>query len=141
MNRTPSVNLTMYEISEQKDMSIKNIERYIKEAAFDCALNYNRNIRPDSQDNTRDCDYTKCDYSCDDIPMNNNPWEPEEIKNLDLSSYQVYYNHDNVKVIINKLKIKFKTYFKLELNQIFDFFKDYLKFDIINALRTIYSNK
>ena len=49
--------------------------------------------------------------------MNTNPWKPEEIKNLDLSSYQVYYNHDNVKLIINKLKIKFKTDDRYQLLQ------------------------
>ena len=131
-----SIDLKLYEISEVKDINIKGVEQIMKESAFDCALNYERN-HIQGYDYKRECNYTICDYRCDDIPMNNNPWEPEEIKNLDLSSYQVYYNHDNVKVIINKLKIKFKTYFKLELNQIFDFFKDYLKFDIINALRTI----
>jgi len=131
-----SIDLKLYEISEVKDRNIKGIEQIMKESAFDCALNYARN-HVQGYDYKRECNYTLCNYKCDDIPMNTDPWRPEEIKNLDLSSYQVYYNHDNVKIIINKLKIIFKIYFKLQLNDIFNMLKDYLKFDVITSLRTI----
>ena len=44
MPQSDSIDLRMYQGSEIKDLNIKGIERIIKEAAFDCALNYNRNI-------------------------------------------------------------------------------------------------
>jgi hypothetical protein len=62
-----SVDLLMYKRSETKDINIKHIERIIKESAFDCALNYERNFI-EGYDGERECDYTSCYYNCDDIP-------------------------------------------------------------------------
>ena len=62
-----SIDLKMYEISEAKDINIKNIEHLIKESAFDCALNYDRN-HITGYDNQRECDYQSCDYDCYEVP-------------------------------------------------------------------------
>lgn len=62
-----SIDLKMYEISEVKDVNIKNIEYLIKETAFDCALNYNRNYI-EGYDSQRECEYKKCNYKCEEIP-------------------------------------------------------------------------
>ena len=62
-----SIDLKMYEISEVKDVNIKNIEYLIKETAFDCALNYNRNYI-EGYDKQRECEYKKCNYTCEEIP-------------------------------------------------------------------------
>ena len=62
-----SIDLKMYETSEIKDVNIKNIQHLIKEASFDCALNYNRNYI-EGYDSQRECDYTSCNYSCYEMP-------------------------------------------------------------------------
>ena len=62
-----SIDLYMYKISQEKDISIKRVERLIKESAFDCALTYDRN-RVFGLNGSRDCDYASCDYDCRGIP-------------------------------------------------------------------------
>ena len=57
----------MYKHSEDKDIDIKLMERLVKEVAFDCALNYDRNRSVGLVDNSRECEYSDCNYSCDGI--------------------------------------------------------------------------
>lgn len=66
--KVKSVDLEMYLVSEVKDVNVKKLERVIKEAAFDCALDYKRNRSYHASNFSRDCDYLECDYDCDDIP-------------------------------------------------------------------------
>ena len=54
----------MYNRSEIKDIKIKEIENRIKRYAFDCAFNFQTNARPSGEDNSRDCDYKDCNYTC-----------------------------------------------------------------------------
>ena len=127
-----SIDLKLYEISERKDINIKGVEQIIKQSAFDCALTYERN-HITGYDYQRECNYTLCDYKCDDI-------NTLEVKDIDYSSYQVYYNNKNIEDIIDKIKEKFKTTFKLKLSTIIDNFKEYILFDIITALRDMINN-
>ena len=107
-NLTESIDLIMYEIAEKKDISIKSVERIMKESAFDCALNYKRNSvsRLDGQ---RDCEYMECYYECDgidqslidmDLPM----------EDLDFSTYQLYYSWNSIKTIIDEIVQLFELY-------------------------------
>lgn len=59
-----NVDIHMYQMSEQKDKNIKGMERILREVAFDCPLNYKRNVKPEFKTGSRDCDYTKCKYTC-----------------------------------------------------------------------------
>lgn len=61
-----SIDLHMYQIAEKKDYKIQQVVRLLKEAAFDCELNKDRNtIRNPNLDNTRSCEYQLCDFKCD----------------------------------------------------------------------------
>ena len=85
---TESINTAMFSVSELKDISIQFILRLMRESAFDCALNYYRNIS--SADGTRDCEYMECEYTCDGV-------DPDEIlhginpDDIDQSTYNLYY--------------------------------------------------
>lgn len=68
-NYKNSFDYILYHTSEVKDMSIKNVERLIREAAVDCALFYKRNKFNSSFDYTRDCDYQPCEYVCDGVDI------------------------------------------------------------------------
>ena len=105
-----SIDYKMYLISEDKDISIKSIERIVKESSFDCALNYNRN-RVYNEDFARICDYQRCDYQCMgqqavDIPANA----------LDLSTYNLFYDRESMGQTIDTIKTYFskKNLYKLE---------------------------
>jgi len=126
----PSIDVSMYEISELKDINIKQIERVMREASIDCSLNYKRNHVTNPVE-MRECDYMDCSYQCDDMILDDDDSE------LDYSTFQLFYQSDNVKDIIKKLVIFFRDTFKLDLNTIIDLFPTYSNFEIITALRTM----
>lgn len=56
---------------------------------------------------------------------------------LDLSTYELYYNKDVVNKIMNDVINLYKHYFKMDLNSIINHFPDYTLFEVITALRNI----
>lgn len=130
-----SIDLEMYEISEIKDMNIKQIERVLSESSFDCSLNYFRNRRI-GKDGDRDCDYMDCDYKCDGV-SEALITEEAMVEDLDYSTYQIYYASPNIKKIMEELVDIFRQRFKMSLNDIIENFSEYTAFEIKTALRTM----
>ena len=136
-DKTPSIDYRMYKTAENKDISIKRIERIMKESAVDCALAYNRNYKPQAGDGSRECDYDVCEYKCEGI-------SDDELKNgvkdidIDYSTYQLYYSV-YTKEITEKIKKLFQINFKLSLKEILQNLpsKKYTNFEIISVLRNI----
>ena len=119
-----SIDIKMYKYSEEKDIEIKKMERLIKEISFDCALNYDRNRSSVSQNKSRECEYSDCNYKCDGI-ISNKDGRPEKPKKIDYSTYNLYYSENEVVKMQNKIILLFKKNFKLTYNDI----KKILKFD------------
>jgi hypothetical protein len=79
----------LYKKAEQKYLLINKIERAMKERAFDCPLNINGNIFNEEVAKYENCslhgdvkcpaicNYTKCDYKCDDPKLNFEYYDPE----------------------------------------------------------------
>ena len=131
-----SIDLYMYEISEDKDISIKSMMRVLMESAFDCSLNYKRNHITD-KDNQRDCEYQNCNYVCDGVDMkyieDNLP-----INEMDDSTYQLYYSNPKVLPIRKKLEKLFDAHNNLSIDSIIKFFEnEYTEWEIRNAVKTI----
>jgi hypothetical protein len=132
-NQSPiSIDLKLYETSEIKDINIKKLERIIKESSIDCGFNYERNFK-DGNDDKRDCDYMDCNYKCDGI---------EQLrlsdKELDYSTYQLYYNSFHIENITNELSIMFRNNFKISLQNIIKhFLENYKEFEILTSLKNI----
>ena len=123
-----SIDMIRYLTSEKKDVSIKNIERLIKESAVDCALFFDRNFVDNAVDNSRDCDYQKCEYTCDGITNLNSQ--------KDYSTYKLYYNNKNINNIINKLKLIFSEVFSISISELLA--KDtFSLYEIFTTLRKI----
>jgi len=102
-DNTPSIDLKKYEVSEMKDMQINSIVRLLMTSSFDCALNYRRNLITNKMyDNTRECNYTQCNYDCRGIDNN---YLATELKKdeLDYSTYQLYYSNEKITEIYNKI--------------------------------------
>ena len=99
-----SIDYKMYKISQSKDISIKSVERVIKEASFDCALNRKRNTIESKYDNKRECNYGNCEYKCDGIIK----YELEQ-DSIDETTYNIYYNDENVDDIIEEILQLMKT--------------------------------
>lgn len=134
--------IEVYEIAESKEYKNTQIYRLLKEASFDCALNYRRNVLPEDTDGSRDCDYRKCNYQCDAFPIikTNRTGKvydysiPED--ELDHSTYNLFYSDDKVKQIRENIIKLFNNYFALKL----DFVKHLLEIapsDVPMLLRAI----
>ena len=126
----PSIDLLMYKKAEDKDISIKGVERIMKESAWDCALFYRRNHLI-GYDNERECDYINCDYLCDNIGV------PSDIQDLDYSTFYLQYDQQNIQNIIDKIILMFRNNFRLDLNTIIDNLPAFKEFEIISALRIL----
>jgi len=140
-----SIDLIMYQRSEKKDVSIKNVERILKESAVDCALNYNRNRKKDTQNFTRDCEYTNCFYDCNYGTFN---IENEEEVVLDYSTYNIYYfrNYDKYMKIKNYIIHDiFNNYFNanylLIKRKVTDYINDISDTNLLNILFDIVNEK
>ncbi len=107
-NPNNSIDYQMYKVSQDKDISIKSIERAVKEASIDCALNKNRNSFKSSMNNTRECEYEDCQYVCDGVPEDYIDNVPEE--EIDKSTYDLYYNSKDINRIIENIQGIFDTH-------------------------------
>jgi hypothetical protein len=135
-----SLDLHKYEISEQKDINIKKMERLLKESSFDCFLNYERNRIGNEHGEigctilegcrgSRECDYMDCEFRCDSMPID---------ETLDVSTYHLYYNQDNINILIQKILELFKVNFSNNFSTINTTFNStYSSFDILSALKKI----
>lgn len=126
-----TVDLQMYQLSEEKDIEIKRILRMMKQSATDCQIHYNRNVRSGDVDYSSKCDYDICHYKCIDP-------DPEY---TDYTSYDVLYSNN----IVNDIKMNiielYKTYFSLSYQDIYSLLESY-KIKFINiAIRDIIENK
>lgn len=126
-----SIDLDMYKLSAFKDISIKSVERVMKEAAVDCGLTYKVNYNPDEADFSRECDYQKCQYTCDGLE--------DYVRKPDLSTYELYYGDSAVRELIQKLKGVFRTEFSLSIDEIEKRIKAdrFTFFEVLTALRDL----
>jgi hypothetical protein len=132
----PSVDLYLYELSEDKDISIKQIIRIIMEAAFDCALNYLRN-RVTGKDGSRECDYTTCEYKCTGVNMKAIREGLKE-NDLDYSTYQLYYINSTGTKIHKRIESLLRQNVKMSLESIIkNLEKEFSEWEIRNALQSL----
>ena len=123
-----SIDLKLYNISEDKDIKIKRLERIMVSLAIDNLINIKRNKRITDLDYTSACFYDKCDYpSFTNEPKNlnaiatlNSNYKYTELKNpyLDTSTFDLYYCEDLLNLIINRLKDLFRSYENLSISSI-----------------------
>lgn len=119
-----TMDIEVYSTAEKKEHKNTQIYRLLKEASFDCALNYGRNVLPEDVDGTRDCDYQKCNYTCDGYPEDKinkegNVYDysiPEE--DLDYSTYNLLYSDEIVKSLRESIKKLFGSYFSLSFEMV-----------------------
>ena len=124
-----SIQLKLYVFSEEKDYSIKSVERLVKEAAVDCQLFYKKNKF--QVDGSRECDYNICEYTCDGITRKNNPVQTE--------TYDLYYSTSNIDEIVRQIKFLFRTKFSFTFDELRnnERLKKFLYFELVSALRKI----
>lgn len=130
---TPKKNLKtideiMLDVSASKDISIKSVERALKESSFDCPLNRGRNINSSKYDNTRQCDYEKCDYACDFIDAS----QYKDV-NIDYSTYNLFYSQTKLSHVIEIIAGILSEHTKVKLYSLYDIFPTD-KFIVLKAI-------
>jgi superfamily II DNA or RNA helicase len=100
-----------YSLASQKDTSNKEIEHLLKKIAIDCPLHLSRNTLPESFDNTRQCDYKKCNYKCKNFSV-----LPDQI---DHSSLNIHFRKREITFIKQALSELFSHNNVLSLSDIF----------------------
>ena len=109
----------IYRRIERKDLIVKRVERILKEVAVDCQLNKALNLYGlDGRDNTRQCDYTDCNYTC----AGNLDKVDEDIESgreeIDTDTYNLHFSEPHIakaELIIYEL---FRFNFVIDLNNL-----------------------
>jgi hypothetical protein len=123
-----SINYMMYKISEDKDVSIKMVERVCKEVSFDCQLNRKRNLLATDVDGTRECEYQTCEYKC--------KYSTNIEDEID-DTYNIYYADERIQAIETIVKQLFRRRFCYDLTEFVSYFSDTHPLVIIRALKRI----
>lgn len=120
-----SIDSQMYKISEDKDIRIKQVERLMKEASIDCALNRSRNVLPTDKPNTKDCDYMECEYKCDlvDEKFYHSNWVGERI----VDTYNLYYAEKEINIVKLAVRKAFGYKFAFDFEELYKFIQDDIK--------------
>lgn len=123
---TPTMDIDVYRIAEEKEYRNTRLLRLMKEVAWNCPLYYARNVLSGDQDGTVDCDYTRCNYKCENFPSqyiekdtDNGVWNytvPEDEMIYDNLYHQ--YQAPLIRKLADNVIELFRIYFSLDLYQI-----------------------
>lgn len=120
-SKRETIDTYIYNIAEKKDYANAQVYRLLKEAAFDCALFYNRNVLPEDVPGTRECDYRgSCEYQCDTWPRGKSLKDPLPDESIDYSTYNLYYSEGKIRETIKNVVELFRNYFSLRIDAIKD---------------------
>lgn len=140
-----SIEEILYSKAEKKYYLIKKIERALKEISIDCPINYNGNVLPEEvkqyencdgikQSNNKacpvKCDFTKCNYTCDDKSLNLKYYDRttnlyKKINRIDLD-FSTFTNN-LAKPEINNIKQLIKTLYRIRFVYTLDQILEYVK--------------
>ena len=119
-----TINAYIYSRAEEKEYKNAQIYRLLKEMAFDCALNYKRNVLEGDTEGSRDCDFQQCNYQCDGFPSvkkTGKVWDYSiPADRLDTSTYNLFYSSGRIKEIIDAIAKLFNNYFSLRIDTVQD---------------------
>lgn len=130
-----TTDLRLYQLAEKKDISIRRMERVMKQVAFDCQIHYQRNVRPTDVDYSAACDYDLCDYPCSSPPPS------EELKLQVLPSYNMLYSSSVAEAISSLFRTLLASRPSISLNELYQQLPDRPPSDILLALEEIVDNK
>ena len=102
--------------TETKDLKIKAVERVLKEVAWDCALNYERNYK-NSKKNSVECDYQDCNWTCYGLTpdTSNKKWRYTNIIEKE-DTYNIFYSHTEKQKIKSILESIFRKNSMVKIN-------------------------
>lgn len=147
----------LYQKAEYKYILVKDIERVLKEASFDCPLNNNGNIFPEEVEKYKNCiipleygkltvkeketvvlcpaacDFQKCDYKCFDNILNENYY------NENTNTYKKIVRNDlDYTTFTNILKKNEVNFVKEKIKELYKYKYVYVLDELENKVRLSY---
>jgi DNA polymerase III delta prime subunit len=139
----------LYKKAERKYILIKKVERSLKQIAIDCPLNRHGNIFPeelsifknckdpyDKKKSAKDivcpskCDYTKCDFVCENPKLNTLYWDDKQMiykkvkkEKLDYSTFTQTLARNEIENVKTKIKELFRVEYVYTLKDILEYVK------------------
>jgi superfamily II DNA or RNA helicase len=136
----------LYQKAELKYLTVKEIERSLKEVAFDCPLLLHANMFPEELDEYKNCvpptqenikagkqicpalcDFKRCDLKCDSNKLNDKYWDEKKNTYKKLQKEDINYNTFNdelakyeISLIKNKIKDLYRFKHVYMYNEIMD---------------------
>ncbi len=127
-HESDSIDLVMYQMSQEKDKRIKLGERMLKEVSYDCGTN--RLVNMQGADGSRECEYLNCVYKCDGL---NEDFSIDQ----DFSTSNYYYSLDEEKEITTIVKRSFRKHTSITLNELKKELINFHPFVIIKTLKNL----
>ena len=145
-----STDETLYQKAELKYLTVKQIERLLKEVAFDCALLLHANMFPEELEKYKDCepyhdnmtsrelknmcpalcDFQKCDLKCNSSKLNKNFWDSRKKTYRDLSKKEIDYSTFNDELSRNEIIL-----IKNKIKDLYRFKYVYLYEELLDAIQ------
>lgn len=145
-NSELSTDEILYQKAELKYLTVKEIERSLKEVAFDCPLLLHANMFPEELDEYKNCvpptqenikagkqicpalcDFKRCDLKCDSNRLNERYWDSKKNTYKKLQKEDINYNTFNddlakyeIALIKNKIKDLYRFKHVYMYNEIID---------------------
>ena len=132
----------LYRKAEQKYLLIKKMERAMKEVAIDCPLNLQANIFKEEikefdkcgekgkEECPQICDFTKCDYKCDNMKLNAEYYDPDrkiykkiDKENLDVTTFSTGFAKTEIEYCKRRIKEMYILGFMYTLGDIISYVK------------------
>lgn len=158
----PTTEELLYQKAEKKHILIKQVERILKEEAFDCAINYNGNtmdresindnkncipiessINYDSQtisSNDKycpvECDYMNCEFQCSNDKLNHELYNENTQTYRDLQQHEIDTTTFNVELFIQEI-----IYCKRKIKEMYILKYIYTLSEIVDYIKESYENK
>ena len=121
-----SIDEHLYQLSESKDLIINRIFTMLKQSAFDCQINYKRNVRTKNER-----------YICSGIAL-----EPQKVdKKVDLTSFDVLYSDEKVDEIKERIKSEFQQVSSINLSALYQYLSEYRPKLIEMAVESLISQR
>ena len=122
--RIQSMDLHVASIAESKEHKNTQIYRVLKEIAWDCPLTYKRNVLKGDDPGSMVCDYTDCNYRCDNFPESmiskkGKVWDYTiPTSKILFDTYNLFYSNEELDKLIEQIRQLFKVYFNLHISLI-----------------------
>ena len=158
-----STDETLYQKAELKYLTVKQIERILKEVAFDCALLLHANMFPEELDKYKDCepyrenmtskemknmcpalcDFQKCDLKCNSTKLNKHFWDSKKKTYRDLSKKEIDYSTFNDELSRNEIiliKNKIKDLYRFKYVYLYEELLGYIQKSFLEHQIELFDN-